>query len=243
VSIFPINADNSLGTPLTANVGRNPIGIVANSKFAYVLDQDSATTQNLLGFSVNATNGQLTPLPGVTINPGNVVSTGFASGTMPAGIIQDSALAHLYVSDQAGDQLIGYSVAASGVPSQVGAAKTEAGPMGMAIDASGKYLYVANSTAGTIGGYTFGSNGQPITSTVAQSVLAGTGTTCITIIGAPSSANPSHAIYLYASNSLSNTATGEQLNPVDGSLKQIQGTPFSGSTLPSCLVSVPSFPR
>ena len=58
-------------------------------------------------------------------------------------------------------------VAASGVPSQVGTAKTEATPMGMAIDASGKYLYVANSTAGTIGGYTFGSNGQPITSTVA----------------------------------------------------------------------------
>jgi hypothetical protein len=113
----------------------------------------------------------------------------------------------------------------------------------MAIDASGKYLYVANSTAGTIGGYTFGSNGQPITSAVAQSVQSGTGTNCITIIGAPSSADPSHAIYLYASNSLSNTATGEQLNPADGSLKQIQGTPFSGSTLPSCLVSVPSFPR
>ena len=243
VSVFPINADNSLGTPVTVNVGRNPMGIVANTKLAYVIDQDSATTQNLLGFSVNATNGSLTPLAGVTINPGNVVSTGYASGTMPAGIIEDSAFAHLYVSDQTGNQIIGYSVAASGVPSQVGTAKTEAAPIGMAIDASGKYLYVANSTAGTIGGYTFGSNGQPITSTVAQSVQSGTGTTCVTLIGAPTSANPSHAVYLYASNSLSNSATGEQMNPADGSLKQIQGTPFSGSTLPSCLVSVPSFPR
>ncbi len=113
----------------------------------------------------------------------------------------------------------------------------------MAIDPSGKYLYVANTTAGTIGGYTFGTNGQPIASTVARSVQAGTGTTCVTIIGAPTDANTSHAVYLYASNSLSNTATGEQMNPADGSLKQIQGTPFSGSTLPSCLVSVPSFPR
>ena len=243
VSVFPINADNSLGTPVTVNVGRNPMGVVANTKFAYVIDQDSATTQNLLGFSVNATNGSLTPLAGVTINPGNVVSTGYASGTMPAGIIEDSALAHLYVTDQTGNQIIGYSVAASGVPSQVGTAKTEAAPIGMAIDASGKYLYVANSTAGTIGGYTFGSNGQPITSTVAQSVQAGTGTNCVTLIGAPTSANPTHAVYLYASNSLTNTATGEQMNPADGSLKQIQGTPFSGSTLPSCLVSVPSFPR
>jgi 6-phosphogluconolactonase len=113
----------------------------------------------------------------------------------------------------------------------------------MAIDFSGKYLYVANTTAGSIGGYTFGANGRPVVSTVAQSVQAGTGTTCVTIIGAPSSSDPSHAMYLYASNSLSNTATGEQMNTTDGSLKQIQGTPFSGSTLPSCLVSVPSFPR
>jgi 6-phosphogluconolactonase len=243
VTVFPINADNSLGTPSTVNVGRNPMGIVANSKFAYVIDQDSATTLNLLGFSVNSANGFLTPLPGVIINPGNVVSTGFASGSLPAGILEDSGLAHLYVADQSTDLLIGYSVAASGIPSQVGAASTGAAPAGMAIDPSGKYLYIANTTAGTIGGYTFGANGQPITSTVAQSVQAGTGTTCVTIIGAPTDANTSHAVYLYASNSLSNTATGEQMNPADGSLKQIQGTPFSGSTLPSCLVSVPSFPR
>jgi 6-phosphogluconolactonase len=244
VSVFPINADNSLGTPLTVNVGRNPMGIVANTKFAYVIDQDSATTLNLLGFSVNSTNGFLTPLaPAVIINPGNVPSTGYAASTLPGGIIESSSFANLYVSDQTGNTLIGYTVAANGVPSINGIAPTDAAPAGMAIDYSGKYLYVANTTAGTIGGYTFGANGQPIVSTTAQSVQAGTGTTCVTIIGAPSSANPSHAMYLYASNSLSNSATGEQMNTTDGSLKQIQGTPFSGSTLPSCLVSVPSFPR
>ena len=74
-------------------------------------------------------------------------------------------------------------------------------------------------------------------------VQSGTGTNCVTTIGAPSSATPTHAVYLYASNSLSNTVTGEQLNPADGSLKQIQGTPFGGSALPSCIVSAPSFPR
>jgi 6-phosphogluconolactonase len=243
VSVFPINADNSLGTPLTVNVGRNPIAVTANTKFAYVVDQDSATTLNLLGFSVNPTSGGLTPLPGVTINPGNVVSTGFASSSIPGGIIESSSFANLYVSDQTSNQLIGYTVAANGVPSFIGTAPTDAAPAGMAIDFSGKYLYVANTTAGSIGGYTFGANGRPVVSTVAQSVQAGTGTTCVTIIGAPSSANPSHAMYLYASNSLSNTATGEQMNTTDGSLKQIQGTPFGGSTLPSCLVSVPSFPR
>ena len=245
ISIFPIAADNSLGTATTVASGRNPVGLTANSQFVYVITQDSATTLNLLGYSANATTGFLTPLPGVTINPANVASTGFVTGTTPAAVIEDSTLKHLYVTDQVGNQLIGYSVGANGVPTPLanGVARTDAGPAGMTIEASGKYLYVANSTAGTISGYTFGSNGEPIRSAAAASVQSGTGTNCVTTIGSPSSATPSHAIYLYASNALGDSVTGEQLDPTNGSLKQIQGTPFGGSTLPTCLVSVPSFPR
>ncbi len=238
VSVFPINPDNSLGTPLSVNVGRNPVGIAANDQFVYVVDQDSATTLNLLGFSLNSTSGQLTPLAGVTINPGNVPSTGFAISSTPASIIEDASLKHLYVTDQAGNQVIGYSVATNGVPTQIGVAPSGAGPSGLTIDGSGKYLYVANSTEGTIGGYTFGSNGQPVVSTVAKTVQSGTGTTCVTTLGSPTSANPSHAVYLYASNSLSNTVTAMQMDPTDGSLRQVQGNPFGGSALPSCVISI-----
>jgi 6-phosphogluconolactonase len=243
IAIFPINSDNSLGIPTSVNTGRNPVAITATSAnhFVYVVDQDSATSLNLLGYSADPATGALTPLPGVTINAGNVASLGFAAGTAPAGIVEDAASQHLYVTDQGTNQVIGYSVAANGVPSQIGTASTDAGPMGLTIDITGKYLYVANSTAGTIGGYTFGANGQPVLSTVAGSVQAGTGTTCVTTLGVPTDANPSHAIYLYASNSLSNTVTGEQMDPTNGSLKQIQNNPFSGSALPTCLVSVPSF--
>lgn len=241
VTVFPIGGDNSLGTPVSVNVGRNPVGISANSQYVYVVAQDAATSLNLFGFSVVAGAG-LKPLAGVTINAGNVASTGYPSGVMPAGVLEDSTLSHLYVTDQAANQVIGYSVS-NGVPSVVGTSRTDAAPAGMVIDPSGKYLYVANSSPGTIGGYTFGSNGAPIPSAAAGSVQAGTGTNCLTIIGAPSTASPTHGLYLYASNGLGNSVTGEQLNPADGSLKQIQGTPFGGSTLPSCLVSVPSFPR
>jgi 6-phosphogluconolactonase len=243
VTVFPIASDNSLGSATTVNLGRSPIGITANSQFAYVVAQDAATTLNLFGFSVNSTTGFLTPLPGVSINPGNTPSTGYPSGITPATVIEDAALKHLYVTDQAGNQIIGYTLAATGVPSLLATAATGATPLGMTIEASGKYLYVANSTDGSIGGYTFGANGEPIQSTVAKSVQAGTGTNCVTTLGSPSSASPTHATYLFASNALGNSVTGEQLNPADGSLKQIQGTPFGGSTLPSCIVSVPSFPR
>jgi len=245
VTIFPINSDNTLGTPTTVNVGRNPIGIVATAtNHVYVIEQDSATSANLIGFSENPTTGALTPLPGVTINAGNVASTGFASGPTPGGILANSAGSVLYVTDQTLNQVASYSVASNGIPTLIagGAAPTEAGPMGMTFDPSGKYLYVVNYTANTIDGFTLGANGQPIRSTVAASNATGVGPTCATTIGAPSNANPSHAIYLYTSNALSNNVTAEQLNPQNGALEQVQGQPFVGSTLPSCAVTVPALP-
>ena len=246
VSIFPINPDNTLGTPATVNVGRNPVGITTSpvGSFVYVIEQDPASTNNLLGFAENAATGALTPLAGVTINAGNVPSTGFASGTAPSGILEDKTASHLYITDQTADQVTSYSVGANGIPTPIagGVAPTEAGPMGMAFDLSGKYLYVVAYTANTIDGYTLGASGQPVRSSVAGSVQAGTGPTCVTISGAPSNANPSHAVYLYTSNALSSNITGEQLNPQDGSLDQILGTPFGGSALPTCAVTVPAFP-
>jgi 6-phosphogluconolactonase (cycloisomerase 2 family) len=244
ISIFPIHADNTLGTPTTVNVGRNPVGIATSAvgNFVYVIEQDAASTNNLLGFAENTTTGALTPLAGVTINPGNVASTGFATGTAPSGILEDKTATHLYVTDQTAGQVAAYTVATNGVPSLVGVAQTDAGPMGMSFDLSGKFLYVAAYTANAIDGYTLGANGQPVRSTVAASVQAGTGPTCVTISGAPSNANPSHAVYLYASNALSGNITGEQLNPQDGSLDQIPEEPFGGSALPTCAVTVPAFP-
>ena len=245
VTIFPINSDNTLGTPTTVNVGRNPIGIVATAtNHVYVIDQDSATSANLIGFSENPATGALTPLPGMTINPGNVASTGFATGPTPNGILANSAGTVLYITDQALNQVASYSVASNGIPTLIagGAAATEAGPMGMTFDPSGKYLYVVSYSANTIDGYTLGASGQPIRSTVAASIATGTGPTCATTIGAPSNANPSHAIYLYTSNALSNNVTAEQVNPQNGALEQVQGQPFVGSTLPSCAVTVPALP-
>jgi 6-phosphogluconolactonase (cycloisomerase 2 family) len=244
VSIFSINSDNTLGKPTTVNVGRNPVGIATSAvgNFVYVIEQDSATSANLLGFAENATTGALTAMAGVTINAGNVPSTGFTSGLNPAGILGDKTGTHLYVTDSVANQVATYTIGAGGVPSLLGTAGTDAAPMGMAFDLSGKYLYIAAYNANVIDGYVLGANGQPVRSSVAASVQTGTGPTCVTISGAPSNANPSHGIYLYTSNGLQSNLTGEQLNPADGSLDQIPGTPFSGSPLPTCLVTVPAFP-
>jgi len=243
ISIFPINSDNSLGTPTTVNVGRNPMGIATSpvGNFVYVIEQDSATASNLLGFSENTSTGTLTPLAGVTINAGNVPSTGYISGPSPSGILEDLAAAHLYVTDQTLGQVATYTIA-NGIPSLAGTAPTDAGPMGMAFDLTGKYLYVTAYTANALDGYIIGTGGLPTRSTVAASIQTGTGPTCVTISGAPSDANPIHAVYLYTSNALSNNVTAEQLNPQDGSLDQVLGGPFGGSALPACVVTAQAFP-
>jgi 6-phosphogluconolactonase (cycloisomerase 2 family) len=246
LSIFPVNADNTLGTPTTVNLGRNPVGITTSpvGNYVYVIEQDSATSDNLLGFTENPATGALTAMPGVTINPGNVPSTGFASGVSPSGLLVDKTGIHLYVTDDVQNQVASYAIGSNGVPTLIagGTAATDSGPMGMALDLSGKYLYVVAYNANTIDGFTVGAGGQPVRSTVAGTVAVGTGPTCVTISGAPSDANPSHGEYLYTSNGLGSSVTGEQLNPADGSLDQIPGSPFSGSALATCLVTVPALP-
>jgi 6-phosphogluconolactonase len=243
VTIFPINSDGTLGSPKDFHVGRNPVKISAANPnhFVYLISQDSETQANLFGFSQDPGSGALRPIPGVTINPNNVPSTGFNSGATPAGILADSS-SHLYVTDSTLNNVMGYSIGADGTPTLIGTASTDSAPMGMTIDATGKYLYVAANGAGAINGFTFAANGAPVISSTARSYQVGTGPNCLSFIGAPSSGDPNHAIYLYTSNSLSNNVSGNQMDPTDGTLRQIQRTPFSANALPSCLVAVPTVP-
>jgi len=244
ISVFPINANNTLGKPTTVNVGRNPVAIATSpsGNYVYLLEQDSASSANVLGFTENATTGALTAMPGVVINSGNVPSNGFSSGPTPSGLLVDSTATHLYVTDKTQGQVATYNIGAGGVPTKVASTLTDAGPMGMSFDLQGKYLYVAANIANAIDGYTVGTNGVPVRSTVAPAVQAGNGPTCISVSGSPSNAHPTHAVYMYVSNALSNNVTAEQLNETNGALDQIIGSPFGGSTLPACVVTVPSLP-
>jgi 6-phosphogluconolactonase len=272
VTIFPINSDNSLGTPTTVNVGRNPVGIATSpvGNYVYVIEQDSAVTtntttgntgtNNLLAFSENPSTGALTLLPGQTVVSGNAPSIGFTTGTgntaatgaMPTAILADASGAHLYIPDGIANQVVAFSIS-SGIPKVITntsaaqvAAPTESLPQGMTFDLTGKYLYVVDYNSNTVDSFAVGSNGfalgaagQPVR---LATIAAGTGPTCAAVIGAPSDANPSHAVYFYTSNALSNNITAEQLNPQTGALEEIQGEPFSGSMLPSCLTVVPALP-
>jgi len=248
ITIFPISSkDGSLGTPSTVNVGNNPVGIVVSNippngnlgRFVYVIDQETTTTPKatVLGFSQNATTGALTPTPGTTIttdSTGRTVATGYGAGTTPSAIAVDPTSRWVYITDEATNQLYGNNLNNDGSLTAMVNSPFPTGifPVGLTIDPRGKFLYVANFTSGTVGAYALDVNaGTPTGAVGSASTATGTGPTCVTI-------EPALGIYLYTSNNLEGDVSAMQLAPQNGTLKQVQNTPFPSSALPTCAVTV-----
>jgi 6-phosphogluconolactonase len=240
VSIFPVNADNSLGTALTQPVGLNPVGVNVSffNHFVYVLDQEPSPNAKILGFSQNTTTGALTPVPGTTVtgSGSSTVTTGFAAGVTPSAIAEELTARFLYVTDEAANQLIGYTVQANGslVPMINGPFSTGLFPINLTIDPTGKLIYVINYNANTVQGYAIDLNtGTPSGSVGAFATPLGAGPTCVAI-------DPSLGTFLYTSDTLDNTVTAERVTPNTGALGSVQNSPFPAAGQPTCLTVVPN---
>lgn len=247
VSIFPVNADNSLGTASTQVIGNNPVGINVSyfNHYVYVLDQETVSNANVLGFSQNTSTGALTPVPGTTITTvaGKTVATGYPAGVVPSAITEELTARFVYVTDQAANQLIGYTVQSNGslVPMINGPFATGLFPVAITVDPTGRLLYVVNYNANTVQGYAIDTmTGTPSGAVGAFATSLGAGPTCVTI-------DPALGTFLFTSDNLDNTVTGERLNPSTGGLIGVQTSPFNvqGATSgqPVCLTSVPNGPH
>ena len=240
VNIFPVNADNSLGTPTAVNVGNNPVGIVTSyfNHFIYVLDQEASPNATILGFSQNPTTGALTPIPGTNITSvgGKTVATGYAAGVVPSAIAEEPTSRFVYVTDQIANQLIGYTVQPNGslVPMVNGPFATGLFPVNLTIDPTGTLIYVADYNANAIQGYVIDlGTGTPSGAVGAFATGVGVGPTCVNI-------DPALGNFLYTSNSLDNTITAARVTVNTGALSGVQNSPFPGSGTPTCLTSVPN---
>jgi 6-phosphogluconolactonase (cycloisomerase 2 family) len=238
VSIFAINADNSLGTPSNVNVGNNPVGVSVSyyNSFVYVLDQETTATATILGFSQNTTTGALTTIPGTTITTvaGKTVATGYAAGVVPSAIAEEPTARFVYVTDQAANQLIGYVVQSNGslVPMVNGPFATGLFPVNLTIDPRGRLMYVVNFNATTVEGYAIDtSTGTPSGAVGAFATATGTNPVAVAI-------DPALGVYLYTANNGDGTVTGEKLTPGTGGLVAIQNSPFIGSGSPTALTVV-----
>jgi 6-phosphogluconolactonase len=241
MTIFPINADNSLGTATDQKLGNNPVGVTTNNfnNLVYVIDQEaSPNTPAVIGFSRDATSGALTPVPGTTIGPavpgGPTVAIGVAAGVQPSSITMEPRGHFVYVTDRATNQLIGYVVQGSGVlvPMVNSPFTTGLLPVDVTVDPRGLYLYTANYNANTVGAFAINTaTGAPSGAVGSGSTGVGTAPNCIAI-------EPALGIYLYTANNLDGTVSGLKLDAHNGTLTNVQNTPFPASGLPTCVVAV-----
>ncbi|HEY6375720.1 MAG TPA: beta-propeller fold lactonase family protein [Edaphobacter sp.] len=240
LSIFPINADNSLGTATNQQLGNNPVGVVTNNfnNFLYVIDQETSPNAAVLGFSRNTTTGALTPVPGTTIGPavpgGPTVATGFPAGVTPSAIAMAPTGHFVYVTDRATNQLIGYVVQDAGalVPMVNSPFTTGNFPVGVTIDPRGLYLYTANYNASTVGAFAINTaTGAPSGAVGSGSTAVGTNPSCVAI-------EPALGIYLYTSDNLGATVSALKLDAHNGTLTTVQNSPSPTPGLPTCIVAV-----
>ena len=263
VSIFPINSDDTLGTPTTVNVGNNPVAIAVSAPvcvasplvssnptcsgvtggsagiyntYAYILDQETALGKpTVLGFAQNMTTGALTPLSGTTTDATLKTLQGVPAGVVPSAIAVDGTASFVYVTDQEANEIYGYNIARSttGNLTAMPSSPFGTGAFPVAITIDPRAEYV----------YTANSNAGTVSaytisqSTGSLSTVAGTNFT------AQSGTNciaidPNLGTYLYASNFVDNSISGAELNSHTGVLSAVVNTPFPTSALPSCLVAV-----
>lgn len=228
VSVFPISSDNSLGTAVNVDTANNPVSVaIANfNATVYVVSQD-ATNPQVLAFAEDTSSGALTPVTGTT------ATTGYAAGVQPSAIAEDPTGRFVYVTDQAANQLIGYTVLNGGtlLPMVNGPFATGLFPVAVLVDPRGEYVYVANYNANSVSAYALNiSNGTP--SGVAGTSLA-TDTRPDSI-----ALDTALGIYVYTGNAKGNSVTGAKLNPSTGVLGSIQNSPFPSSASPTSVVIV-----
>jgi 6-phosphogluconolactonase len=238
VSVFPINKDDTLGTPSTnSSIGASywplilpsnpthvmtPTGltIAASGAYLYVTAYDSTSGGGyIFGFAANS-DGTLTALNG---------GVPFAAGTQPSSIAQDPVGNYIYATDQATGKILGYQET-NGLLTPVSGSPFPSGnaPVAIVVDALGKFAYVANSLDANVTAYSI-NNG---TLTRVGTYTTGTQPVAIGI-------DPSRNQYLYTANFLSGNVSGFQINPTDGSLLISQFSPFKSNAQPTAVAAIP----
>ncbi len=264
LSIFPISkTDNSLGTPITVNLGNNPVGVTvappvcvttpivtgnpscttgtgtsagAFNSYVYVLDQETALGRpTVLGFAQNMTSGALTPLSGTALNPTLKTLQGVAAGVVPSAIAVDGTSSFVYVTDQEANQIYGYNIARSttGNLTPMPSSPFGTGAFPVAITIDPRAQYVYTANSNA------GNVGAYVINQASGSLSSVVGGNFTAEAGTNCVAiDPNLGTYLYASNFTTGNISGAELNGHTGVLAAIANTPFPTGSLPSCLVAV-----
>jgi 6-phosphogluconolactonase len=237
VAAYPINTDDSLGTPFVNSsistqywpltLPSSPTDVVTPTAVAatpggsavFVAAYDSTSNAGyVFGFAVGSNS--LTPMNG---------GVPFATGIHPAAVATDPKGSYLYVADSAANNILGYSIGSSSLTALSGSPFSSGNrPDGIVIDATGTYAYVANAQDSTITGFSI-ANGE-----LNRIATYAVGTQPVAI-----GIDPAMNQYLFTANFLGNSVTGFEINPADGTLLNSQFSPYTANANPTAVAAIP----
>jgi len=236
IAAYPINSDDSLGTPFTNSsisaqywplilpsspkdvVTPTALAVMPGGSTVFVTAYDSTSNAGyVFGFGVGS--GTLTPMNG---------GVPFATGTHPAAVAADPTGTYLYVADMSANNVLGYSITSNGLTPLAGSPfATGNKPDAIVIDAKGKFAYVANGQDSTVTGYAI-ANGSL---TRNGNYPVGTQPVAIGI-------DPALNQFLFTADFLGSTVDGFEINASDGTLLNSQFSPYKANTNPTAAAAV-----
>ncbi len=234
-----VNPGNSASYFPVSGLTPNSITVTAGN-FVYVstsgksilspgLTQIVNNTQ-IFGFSLNTSTGVLTATGTQTYNGSTL--------DIISSVVPDSSGKYLYATDQYLNVVDLFDINTNGSLTYVTDYTTGNGPNAIAINTftAPHYLYVANYNDNTISSYSVSSTNGTLTALpVGSSTNSATGSNPDTIL-----IDPVYGYFLYTANFIDGTVSGKQMNIQNGSLINIQFTPFAAGGQPTAMATTTS---
>lgn len=262
LTIYPINADGTLGTPTTQNVGNNPVSVAVSAPvcvqtpllsgtastacnnatgntsagfdnvYVYVLDQEVATGQPTI---LGFAQNQATGA--LTPLAGTSLTTmqGYHAGVLPSAIAVDGTTRFVYVTDEEQNEVLGYSIArtTTGALTPLTGSPFGTGQLPVSLTIDPRAEYVYTANFNSSSVSAFAiAQGTGNLSTVAGSTF--TTSTGPTCV----TIDPALGQFVYTSNYQDNSISGGTLQANTGVLSAVVDTPFPTGASPACLTSV-----
>jgi 6-phosphogluconolactonase len=220
VSAFAVGSNSVLssvpGSPFPAGAGAEFMALDSVHRFLYVSNQNS---DDLSGFSVNASTGGLTP----------VLGSPFATGASPHGVVVDAAGKFVFVGNQNSGTISAFSInSGTGTLTPVpGSPFTGvASPFGLAISPGGTFLYVNDINTNTVSGFSIDPNTGGLAAV--PGAASPTGQTPIGILADP------NGKFLYVGDHMQDTISGYRIDRQSGALTRISGPAVPSTGCPGC---------
>jgi len=233
VSAYTINPATGEVTAVTGSpfpAGTYPVAVAVDptGQFAYVADRES--NGNVYAYTINPATGALTAAP----------DSPFTAGDDPVSVTVDPTGQFVYVVNQGSNNISAYTInhATGGLTAVAGSPFAAAtSPVSVTVDPTGQFAYVGNQGgASNVSAYTINPATGVLTAVPGSPFPAGSVPQAVTT-------DPTGQ-FLYTANEGSNTGLGTvsayAINPSNGALTNIPGSPFPTGTNPWSLTVDPT---